>query len=372
MKYIVILALVFIVFSCQSKQEQPQIIKEPATSKIVVGYVNHWTPNKWGDNFEKAKKLTHINYAFANIKDGEVVLGNAKDEEVFIELNKLKEVNPNLKILISVGGWTWSDHFSDAALTKHSREVFANSAIRFMLKHRLNGIDLDWEYPGQKGEDNVYRAVDKENFTFLLKRIREKLDSLSGGDQYLLTIATGANQAYLDHTNMAEAQKYLDFINIMTYDYFTGGSKIAGHHANLYKSDKSNGKGNYSDLAVQQHLAAGIPKNKLVLGVPFYGRYWKGVEPKDQGLYQAATGPTGGLSYAQIADSLKAEVFEEYWDESAKAPYIWRAKDSLWITYDNKESLSQKVQFVNENQLRGIMFWQFNGDNGELLQNIKF
>ncbi len=164
----------------------------------------------------------------------------------------------------------------------------------------------------------------------------------------------------------------LDFINIMTYDYFTGGSKIAGHHANLYKSDKSNGKGNYSDLAVQQHLAAGIPKNKLVLGVPFYGRYWKGVEPKDQGLYQAATGPTGGLSYAQIADSLKAEVFEEYWDESAKAPYIWRAKDSLWITYDNKESLSQKVQFVNENQLRGIMFWQFNGDNGELLQNIKF
>ena len=98
-----------------------------------------------------------------------------------------------------------------------------------MLEHHLDGIDLDWEYPGQIGDHNIFRAVDKENFTAILKLLRQKMDSLDKNDsKYLLTIATGANQSYLDHTNMKEAQKYLDFINIMTYDFFTGGSKYTG------------------------------------------------------------------------------------------------------------------------------------------------
>jgi len=242
-----------------------------------------------------------------------------------------------------------------------------------MLKHRIDGIDLDWEYPGQRGDDNIYRAVDKENFTLILKLIREKLDSVSSkSNSYLLTVATAAGQNYLDHTNMKEAQKYLDFINIMTYDFYTGSSKKTGHHANLNSSKFADKKRSRSAaLAVQQHISAGIPVNKLVLGVPFYGRWWRGVQPENKGLYQTATGPTGSYGYNVLADSLKGNSgFVSHWDSSADAPYIWRQKDSLFITYENVRSIQIKSDFIKKMKLGGIMFWQLNGDNGDLLNAI--
>lgn len=338
----------------------------------IIAYVHGWQDN-WGVNFEKAKQITHINYAFANIKNGQVILGDDNDADDIKKLNDLKKVNQNLKILISVGGWSWSGNFSDAVLTEISRQIFANSAIDFMLKHKIDGIDLDWEYPGQRGDDNVFRAIDKENFTSILKLLRKKLDSMTTKDnKYLLTIATGANQSYLDHTNMKEAHKYLDFINIMTYDFYTGSSKIAGHHANLNISkyaDKERARS--ATLSVQQHIDAGIPVSKIVLGIPFYGRWWKGVNPKNNGLYQKANGKTGSYSYKVISDSLNVnDVYKSYWDSSAKAPFIWRKKDSLFITYENERSIKIKTDYVKKNKLAGIMFWQINGDNGMLLKSI--
>ena len=167
-----------------------------------------------------------------------------------------QRINKNLKILISIGGWSWSKNFSDAALTEASREKFTNSAVAFMQKHQIDGIDLDWEYPGLVGDGNVYRAEDRENFTTLLKVIREKLDAISTQDnKFLLTIATGAFQDYLDHTNMKEAHQYLDFINIMTYDFHTGGSRKTGHHANLKISTSDNNTYQRNAItAVDQHL----------------------------------------------------------------------------------------------------------------------
>ena len=336
----------------------------------VIAYVHGWQDN-WGANNEKANQITHINYAFANIKNGKVIEGNYSDVETFKKLNQLKRVNKELKILISVGGWSWSKNFSDAVLTASSRQVFANSAIDFMLKHKIDGIDLDWEYPGQIGDNNVFRPEDKENFTLILKLLRMKLDSVSGkNNSFLLTIATGANQNYLDHTNMKEAHKYLDFINIMTYDYYTGGSKTAGHHANLFLSEFDNANGSNSAKAVEEHIKAGIPIEKLVMGVPFYGRWWKGTNPLNNGLYQMAIGKTGGYSYKIIADSIDGKTFNSFWDNSAKAPYIWREKDSLFLTYENPKSMQYKVDYVKDKNMGGIMFWQFNGDNGELLNTI--
>lgn len=116
--------------------------------------------------------LTHINFAFANIKDGKVIEGNEKDGEILKSLMRLK-VNDSLKILISVGGWGWSGNFSDAVLTERSREIFANSGIAFMQKYKLDGIDLDWEYPGQVGAGNVFRPEDKQHFTSVLKLLRK-------------------------------------------------------------------------------------------------------------------------------------------------------------------------------------------------------
>ncbi|WP_051907822.1 glycoside hydrolase family 18 protein [Flavimarina sp. Hel_I_48] len=350
---------------------QTELQSDKNHSKRIIAYVYGWQDN-WGPNFEKAKMITHINFAFANIKDGKVVEGNKNDGEVLKKLNKLKKVNPELKILISVGGWGWSGNFSDVVLTEKSRQLFANSAIAFIQKHHLDGVDLDWEYPGQVGAGNTFRPEDKGNFTQILKLLRKKLDSAATPKkEYLLTIATGANQKYLDHTNLGEAQKYLDFLNIMTYDFYTGGSTQTGHHANLFKSDQETAVNHRSvNIAVQQHLKAGVPAEKIVMGVPFYGRWWKGAKPKNNGLYQQASGETGGYDYKIIADSLKTGQWAARWDNTAQAPYFWREQDSLFMTYENPKSLKLKVDYVNKNDLGGVMFWEFNGDNGELLKTI--
>ena len=373
MKQLTLLACsLFFFLSCTSKKKGVLNTNEITNGKKVIAYVNSWQDN-WGNSFEKARQITHINYAFANIKDGEVVEGKATDAEILKKLNKLKEVNKDLKILISVGGWSWSKNFSDAVLTQGAREKFANSAIAFMQRHDIDGIDLDWEYPGLLGDNNVFRPEDKENFTAILKLLREKLDDLGTGKRnYLLTIATGASQNYLDHTNMREAHKYLDFINIMTYDFHGGGGRKTGHHANLNPSVlDDNTRVRSATTSVQQHIDAGIPANKIVLGVPFYGRWWKGTNPTNNGLYQESYGETGSYNYNTIIDSLNNNIgFIEHWDESAKVPYIWREKDSLFMTYDNAKSIKIKVDYVKTNQLGGIMFWQFNGDNGTLLKTI--
>lgn len=362
----------FLLLSCNSKKKENRTPTEVKKTKKVIAYVNGWE-NNWGTDYEKAKQITHINYAFANIKDGKVVEGRDTDAEIIKKLNGLKQVNKELKILISVGGWSWSKNFSDAALTPESREIFANSAIAFMQRHHIDGIDLDWEYPGLPGDGNTHRPEDKENFTAILKLIREKLDALEiNGKHYLLTIASGASQSYLDHTSMDKAQKYLDFINIMTYDFHGGGERKTGHHANLSPSESDNNERVRNAVsAVEEHVNAGIPIHKIVLGVPFYGRWWKGTNPTNNGLYQATHGKTGSYNYNTIVDSLNSDKgFTEYWDEAAKVPYIWREKDSLFITYDNEKSMEHKVDFVRRKGLGGVMFWQFNGDNGALLNAI--
>ncbi|WP_025667327.1 glycoside hydrolase family 18 protein [Aquimarina megaterium] len=373
MKHLIVFScLVFLILSCTSKKKERLEDDKIPIDKKIIAYVNAWEDN-WGENFEKAKQITHINYAFANIKDGEVIEGKDTDTEIIKKLNNLKQVNKNLKILISVGGWSWSKNFSDAVLTEESREKFANSAIAFMQRHQIDGIDLDWEYPGLPGDGNMHRPEDKENFTAILKLLREKLNTLdTDQNKYLLTIASGASQNYLDHTNMRKAHTYLDFINIMTYDFHGGGERKTGHHANLNPSihDDNTIVRNVAS-AVQEHVTAGIPIHKIVLGVPFYGRWWKGANPINNGLYQETYGMTGSYNYEAIIDSVNSNKgFTKYWDEEANTPYIWRQKDSLFITYDNAKSIKYKVDFVKNNQLGGVMFWQFNGDNGTLLNAI--
>lgn len=371
-KQMLFLSSFFLLWCCTSENEVLETNEVNQPDYKIIAYVNEWK-NNWGNDFEKAKQITHINYAFANIKNGEVIEGSDSDTETLRKLNALKQVNPNLKILISVGGWTWSGNFSDAVLTEESRQVFANSAIAFLQKHKIDGIDLDWEYPGQIGNGNVHRPEDKENFTAILKLLREKLDAIvTEGQHYLLTIASAANQAYLDHTNMGEAQQYLDFINIMTYDFHGGWVAKTGHHANLYTSKHDdNSIPRSAAIAVQQHLNAGIPAEKIVLGVPFYGRWWQGVKDENNGLYQPSTGVSGSYNYHFIVDSLvDKNGFQAQWDSMAKVPYLWRIEDAQFVTYDNAKSMHYKASFVKDKELGGIMFWQFNGDNGTLLQTI--
>ncbi len=237
----------------------------------------------------RAEELTRINYAFANVKDGRVVEGFAHDKENLAVLTGLRTRNPQLKILVSVGGWTWSGAFSDAALSKESRKIFIDSAVAFVGRYDLDGLDIDWEYPGLVGNGNVFRAADKENYTALLREMRQALDREGNVLQrrLYLSVATGANANFIAHTELKKVARVVDSVNLMSYDYYEpSDGKIAGHHAPLF-TNPADGKHVSADASVKLYLAAGVPAAKLVLGVPFYGHAWTTTgEEGAHGLYQ--------------------------------------------------------------------------------------
>lgn len=366
MKYLLVAAF-FITLACAPKEKTPE--SEPK-SYHIIGYVAGWkdiNPKKI-----PAEKLTHINYAFANVAEGVVthMEGRAeRDSTNFLKLQELKNRNPELKLLVSIGGWTHSKGFSDAVLTEESRKKLTASGIEFLLKYNLDGLDFDWEYPNYPGDNNPYRPEDKENFVAMLKSFREALDSVGNlnGKHYLSTIASGGFRAYLEANNMAEAQQYLDFINIMAYDFYTAGDDTTGHHANLFPNGA---KGRSAQTTVDEHIEFGVPAEKLVLGVPFYGRMWKGVNPEENGLFQAGKFEMG-LPYHQVFALSKNSAYTRFWDDRASAPYLFSQKDSTWITFEDPESIAAKMKFVKEKGLAGAMFWEMSEDNtGTLLEAL--
>lgn len=299
-----------------------------------------------------AEKLTHINYAFALVSEsGEVVLPDPDAPARIAQMQALKARNPRLKILLSVGGWG-ADHFSDAALTDASRVKLAASAAAMLKRYALDGIDLDWEYPGQPGPGIKYRAEDKQNFTLLLQEMRRQL-----GDRALLTIASSAGE-YFQHTEMEKLHVHLDWINIMTYDFAGSWTPITGHHAALHSESGPSG-----ESFVRQHLAAGIPPSKIVLGVPFYGRGWTGVNPENHGFAQKWTDAVE-LPWSVLSTQTG---FERHWDRIAKAPFLWNPESRTFVSYDDRESLRIKAQFVREHGLGGIMYWEHSHDPKEEL-----
>lgn len=333
----------------------------------IIAYLSDWVD--WEVEDIDAKKLTHINYAFATLEQGRVVPKVLDGELGKIHLLKeIKAKNPDLKTLISIGGWG-ADGFSDAALTDENRRLFADSAVEFMKEYDFDGVDIDWEYPCSSQAGIVARPEDKENFTLLLKETRQRLDLEEQKDnkEYLLTIAVGAGQYFIDGSEMGQVQKYLDFINIMTYDYLGGFSKKAGHHTHLFESKIT--PGTSSDLSVKMFMNEGIPACKLVLGVAFYGRTWYGVNDKNNGLGQAGIHGAEGLdtSYSNISENLvNKNGFTRHWDEDAKAPYLYNG--DIFVSYDDEESIGHKVDYIKDAGLGGAMFWEYSLDKtGSLL-----
>lgn len=349
------------------------------TEHMVVGYVAGF--RNYDFSRIDATKLTHINYAFANIIDGRVAFGSDmidntdRDIEDIKTLLSLKEVNPDLKILVSVGGWGWSGNFSDAALTDSSRNCFAASAAQFILDHGLDGIDLDWEYPNQPGAGNIYRPEDVHNFTLLLESVRRHIDSLALSlgrtEPFLLTIATGGDSVYVANTELGKLAKYLDFINIMSYDYHNGLTSQTGHHSNLRLSASDYPYGDATVRSVRMHIDAGVSPAKLNIGVPFYGRRWKGVEPANSGLYREAATTGESIPFSDVLAALADTGFVRLWDTAAVAPFLWNERDSVFISYDDVESLKAKMNYVRSMGLGGVMFWEYTEDiDGMLLDAL--
>lgn len=371
MKYIKYLFFLPLFFACKNTAEKQNTSTQENQNKEykIIGYAAGYEDY----DFSKidATKMTHINFAFANIVEGKAAFELDTDAAKIATLMGLKKQNPTLKVLYSVGGWVWSDQFSTMAAFQDSRKKFADSCVELMLKHGFDGVDLDWEYPGQRAEDNIFRPSDKDNFTLLLKDIREALDAegKKNNTHYLLTIATGADQAYINQTDLASAHKYLDFINIMCYDYFNGWMHQTGHHANLYPSKKDKYSVNSGVEAIDRHLKAGVPADKLVMGIPFYGRQWAKVSSTKDGLYEPAK--EGGMivAYWDILAKIKTGKYKEMYDESAKASYVWNATDNIFISYDTPKDVALKAKYIKEKGLGGAMFWEYSLDKDHVLLN---
>ncbi len=339
----------------------------------IVAYVAGWSTPA----VIHPEKLTHINFAFARITPaGRAALADGELEASLLRLVVLKKTNPRLKVIVSIGGWM-AEGFSDAALTDASRALFADSAVELLRQFSADGIDIDWEYPGQGVAGIKYRAEDRQNFTRLLEVLRDKLDVASaaqgrtGGGRYMLTIAS-ADREYFDHTEMDKLHRYLDWINVMSYDFFNSLTPTTGHHAGLYGAAPALPTDRDADASVKQHLAAGIPPEKIVLGVAFYGRGFTGVKPIDKGLKQPYERFEGAHDYSELADKfIGRQGFVRYWDDRAKAPYLWNSSSRTFITYDDPNSIRIKAQYVKAHHLGGMMFWELSEDrNDELLDVI--
>ncbi len=347
----------------------------PGKKPVVIAYVGGYRGLITNPASIMVEKLTHINYAFVDIKNGQAWLTNeATDTVNFRELNALKHRNPALKILISIGGWAWSENFSDAVLTEAGRRLFAATAVDIVRKHRLDGVDIDWEYPGVPGEDgNVYRPEDKQNYTLMFKALRASLDTLARetGRPYLLTTAVGGGRYFTAHTEMDKAQQYLDYVNIMTYDYKTNPTGIAGHHTNLYGSTKDTAEPS-AHRSVRIYLEAGVPAEKLVMGAAFYGRGWTLNDGGNRGLNRQALKGARGGGYTRLKDSLiNQQGYKRHWDRKAKAPYLWHPGNNVFISFDDERSVRAKCRYITKHGLAGVMFWEYSSDSkGYLLDAI--
>jgi chitinase len=335
----------------------------------VVAYVAGWSMPAG----LHPEHLTHINFAFAKIEDGGVPgFEDPEAPQKLRTLRALKRKNPALKVLVSVGGWE-AEGFSDAALTDASRATFARSTLALLRQYSLDGVDLDWEYPGQGVAGIKYRAQDKENFTLLVKTLREAFDTASRADKrhYLLTIA-GADHEYFDHVEMKDVARYVDWINVMSYDFFNSLTKTTGHHAGLYPSTSAAPTDRNADTAITQYLAASVSPKKLVLGVAFYGREFAGVRAVNNGLNQPYEHYAGDHSYAElVANFIGKQAFVRYWDDIAKAPYLWNSASRTFISYDDPRSIGIKTIYAKGHHLGGMMFWELSQDkDGALLNAI--
>ncbi|MCU6434275.1 glycoside hydrolase family 18 protein [Undibacterium sp. Jales W-56] len=412
-----------------------------ADSHVVIGYyllekeqINHYpeaaefpvvriTP-------AKAAMLTHINFSFININPaGECDLpeGVAADKAalVFRELMALKKYNPRLRILFSVGGWAYSNdssptvnRYRDAVSTPESRRRLATSCIAFMRHYAFDGIDIDWEYP---------RPQDAGHFVALLTEIRRQLtqENLHRAKKpYQLTIAGPGDTANMAryYPQLLAIVEQLDYINLMSYDLNGVWQKLSNHNAHLFGDpgeplianplrnlatsagmDQVNMEklfpsplANTVDAAVKQYLRAGVPASKMVLGMPFYGRAFFQVTPKNRGLYQSFVTESAEnyqgdpslligcdactqrkeprmASYAEIQAMLKADLgYVRYFSRESKVPWLWHPEKHIFVSYDDEVSLEYKTAYLKQQGLAGAMFWHLGQDDqqGSLLRTL--
>jgi chitinase len=388
--------------------------------KRVIGYFTQW--GIYGRNYRvrdietsgSAALLTHINYAFGNVRNNRCEVGVTQpadpntgaggdafadytkafsaaesvdgvadtwDQSLrgnWNQLRKLKARHPGLKVLISLGGWTWSRGFSQAARPEN-RQAFVASCIDAYIRGNLpvtdgaggaaaaagvfDGIDIDWEYPVACGIA-CGTAEDRQNFTALLAEFRRQLNAVRPG--LLLTVAVGAGVDKIRVTDPNLYHPSLDYINVMTYDFHGGWEPRTNHHSALFASPSDPSTGDVrlynTDDAIQAFLDLGVPASKLNLGIGYYGRGWTNVPNANNGLYQTGTAAPGTYE-AGIEDwkVLKTLGWPRFVDSTARAQWIYNGT-TFW-SFDDPALIAEKMAYVKAQGLGGAFFWEFSGDD---------
>lgn len=318
-----------------------------------------------------ASKLDVINFAFANVKlDGSVYLPEYVDPARLHAVVAKRADNPSLQIVLSIGGWA-AGNFSEAAATEAARARFIDSSVGLMHQFKLDGLDIDWEYPTLGDAGISHSPDDRHNFTVLLEQLRARLDREGDGKRhYLLTIAAAEGRA-AEGLELPRIAQSLDWINLMTYDFYGSLTKTTGHHSGLSRSSLATPQGRTTVGAVQYFLDAGVPAAKINVGVPFYGRTFGDVAPANHGRFQKFTSEGGFITWRDIVHTrLDAPGWERHWDAQAQVPWLWNATERRMISYDDPQSLALKAEYVKQQELGGIMYWEQRGDDNEQLLDV--
>ncbi|KAF5235193.1 hypothetical protein FAUST_7246 [Fusarium austroamericanum] len=351
-------------------------IAQQSKSPVNAVYFTNW--GIYGRNFQPqdlpASEITQVLFAFLNVKpDGTVYTGDAyadlekhyqgdrwddQEENAYgcvKQLFLLKKTHRHLKVILSIGGWTWSTNFPSAAGTRENRIRFSKSAVTLMKDWGFDGIDVDWEYPNDENEAT--------NFDLLLQAVRDELDSYASqnapGHHFLLSIAAPAGPEKYKKLHLDKISNIVDQINIMAYDYSGSWDSASGHNANLFPYKASTNPYN-SDKAINDYIDAGVPAEKIVLGMPIYGRSFEG----NLGIGKSFSDVGQGSWERGVWDykALPKPGAEIKYDEEAQAYYSYDSIMHELISYDTPEEVEKKVDYVLKHGLGGSMFWEASGD----------
>lgn len=326
-------------------------------------------------------KLTHIIYSFTEVIDDEMKFKNDSSALVLKSLVEKKTQYPQLNVMIACGGWGGSGGFSDMASTEETRKKFVASVLDFIKEYDLDGLDIDWEYPGLPGIGNPHKPEDKENFTALMAELREGLRQLE--KPQLLTFAAAGWENFFNHIELEKVMQHVDYMNLMTYDLSGGGDRYTSHHTNLGWVKLEDLVGTPADSIIRERgnltkpyaaekiidycVQRGVNPEQLIIGAAFYGKGWIGVPPHQNGLYQENRAQwTGRGAYSNIRENFEDKGgFVRHWDPVAKAPFLYHAEDSIFISYEDTVSVRLKTRFALDKNMGGIMFWQLGSDAKE-------
>jgi chitinase len=343
--------------------EPPKKKAKKGQSITVIAY--YFGPAEQVDSFA-VEKLTHIIFSFCHLKGNQLVVDNARDSTIIQKLVSLKSRNPQLKILLSLGGWggcqTCSQVFSD----ENGRAEFSRSVKNLLDYFHADGIDLDWEYPAISGyPGHRFVPEDKSNFTQLVIQLRKAI-----GKKQEISFAAGGFSTFLEQSiEWKKVMEVCNRVNLMTYDLINGYSTVTGHHTPLYSTPQQKES---TDNAIHYLDSIGVPREKLVIGAAFYARIFENVDSVNNGLYQPGKFKRG-VPFKAFPKQLSADSgFVYHWDPVANAPWMYNAAQKLFVTYDDPRSMRLKTAYAKEKKLNGIMFWQLGEDtfSGGLLDAI--